>query len=37
VIDYTREDFTRSGRHYDLVLDNAENRSLSDCRRCRRL
>lgn len=33
VIDYTREDFTRAGRHYDLVFDNVENRSLSDCRR----
>ena len=33
VIDHTREDFTRAGRHYDLVFDNVENRSLSDCRR----
>lgn len=32
VIDYTREDFTRSGHRYDLVLDTAD-RSLSDCRR----
>ena len=33
VIDHTREDFTRPGRRYDLVFDNVENRSLSDCRR----
>lgn len=33
VIDYTLEDFTSDGRLYDLVLDNVENRSLSDCRR----
>lgn len=33
VIDYTREDFARAGRHYDLVFDNVENRSLSECRR----
>jgi NADPH:quinone reductase-like Zn-dependent oxidoreductase len=33
VIDYTREDFTLGGRRYDLVFDNVENRSLSDCRR----
>ena len=32
VIDYTREDFTR-GRHFDVVFDNVENRSLSDDRR----
>jgi NADPH:quinone reductase-like Zn-dependent oxidoreductase len=33
VVDYTREDFTRSGRRYDLVLDLVANRSLSDLRR----
>lgn len=33
VIDYTREDFTRAGRQYDLIFDNVENRSLSECRR----
>jgi len=33
VMDYTREDFTRSGQRYDLTLDIAGNRSLSDCRR----
>jgi NADPH:quinone reductase-like Zn-dependent oxidoreductase len=33
VIDYTREDFTRGGRRYDVIFDNVEKRSLSDCRR----
>ena len=33
VIDYKREDFTQQGQRYDLILDNVENRSLSDCRR----
>jgi len=33
VIDYTLEDFTRSGQQYDFVLDNAANHSLSDLRR----
>jgi NADPH:quinone reductase-like Zn-dependent oxidoreductase len=33
VIDYTVEDFTRSGQRYDFVLDNVANHSLSDLRR----
>jgi NADPH:quinone reductase-like Zn-dependent oxidoreductase len=33
VIDYGREDFSQSGRQYDLVLDLVVNRSLRDLRR----
>jgi NADPH:quinone reductase-like Zn-dependent oxidoreductase len=33
VIDYTKEDFTRSDRRYDLILDMVGNRSLSQLRR----
>ncbi|MFI6601459.1 NAD(P)-dependent alcohol dehydrogenase [Nonomuraea sp. NPDC050536] len=33
VIDYTKEDFTRNGRRYDLLLDIAGSRSGPACRR----
>jgi NADPH:quinone reductase-like Zn-dependent oxidoreductase len=33
VIDYTQEDFTRSDRRYDLMLDVAGSRSWSECKR----
>jgi len=33
VIDYTHEDFTRSDRRYDLMLDVAGSRPWSECRR----
>jgi NADPH:quinone reductase-like Zn-dependent oxidoreductase len=33
VVDYTQEDFTRSDRRYDLLLDVAGSRSWSACRR----
>jgi NADPH:quinone reductase-like Zn-dependent oxidoreductase len=33
VIDYTRDDFTRTGERYDLMLDVAGNRSWSECTR----
>jgi NADPH:quinone reductase-like Zn-dependent oxidoreductase len=32
VIDYTKEDFTKSADRYDAILDNVANRSLSECR-----
>jgi len=28
LIDYTREDFTRNGQHYDLILDVKTNRPM---------
>ncbi|NUW34351.1 NAD(P)-dependent alcohol dehydrogenase [Nonomuraea sp. SMC257] len=33
VIDYTSEDFTRSGRRYDVVFDGVATRRLTDLRR----
>ncbi|MBI1876141.1 MAG: NAD(P)-dependent alcohol dehydrogenase [Acidobacteria bacterium] len=33
VVDYTKEDFTKTAERYDVILDNVGNRSLSECRR----
>ena len=33
VVDYTREDFTRSGQRYDRIFDLVANHSFSTCRR----
>ncbi len=33
VVDYTKEDFTRTGHSYDLILDCIGNRSLFACKR----
>jgi NADPH:quinone reductase-like Zn-dependent oxidoreductase len=33
VIDYTRTDFTRTGRRYDVIFDSVEAQSLSEVRR----
>jgi len=33
VIDYTQEDFTKTGQRYDLILDCVGNHSLAACRR----
>src|SRR5208282_3211510 len=33
VVDYTQEDFTKSGQRYDLIFDCVGNHSLSACRR----
>jgi NADPH:quinone reductase-like Zn-dependent oxidoreductase len=33
VIDYTRENFTKSDQRYDVIIDNVANHSLSEIRR----
>jgi NADPH:quinone reductase-like Zn-dependent oxidoreductase len=33
VVDYSKQDFTRGGQRYDLILDNVGNRAFSDLRR----
>ncbi len=33
VVDYTAEDFTESGEHYDVIFDNVGNHSLSQIRK----
>jgi NADPH:quinone reductase-like Zn-dependent oxidoreductase len=33
VVDYTQEDFTKSARRYDVILDCVGNHSFSECRR----
>src|SRR5436190_8774604 len=32
VIDYTKEDFAKSGQQFDVILDNVPNHTLSECR-----
>lgn len=33
VIDYTKEDFAKNGKRYDLILDMVAQRSTADCKR----
>ena len=33
VVDYTKQDFTRAGQRYDVLVDTVGNRTLRDCRR----
>lgn len=37
VIDYTRDDFTDNGQHYDLIIDAVGNRSIADLSRALKL
>jgi len=32
VVDYTKEDFTKTSERYDAILDNVPNHSLAECR-----
>jgi NADPH:quinone reductase-like Zn-dependent oxidoreductase len=33
VVDYTKQDFTKSGERYDVIFDTVGNHSMSECRR----
>ncbi len=33
VVDYTSEDFTKAGQHYDVLIDIAGSKTVSECRR----
>jgi NADPH2:quinone reductase len=34
VVDYTQEDFTKSGRHYDVIFDAVTKTTFSRCKPC---
>jgi NADPH:quinone reductase-like Zn-dependent oxidoreductase len=33
VMDYSKEDFIKSGKRWDFILDNVENRTIQECRK----